>query len=399
MKAFNDQQKQEFSYLLGTGLEAFLGSIHSRFGADDQLPGKVSKLQQIYFKLNGMQFWNAAQKDGTARVLAADLSNAVDRPFSELGEGYVQTLALYDIDGDDLGLFRGLDRTGPDGRKYVFTEMVDDIPDASLDRVVAKRTGRLEVTNEMRQQFRDDLKTRIAAYYTDSADAAVPTPDARERAIMNQGLERGTPAGEAIRMLSQFKSFPITFVTKGLYRQFYGKQAQGKSGALGLVQLITGMTAMGYVSNATKDILKGREPREVFTEDRALKGLAEAMTAGGGLGIYGDFLFGEYSRYGQSFTQTLAGPTFGMIDDIAAIYSTAFINGDFGKAGEMAVNDAFRMVPGQNLFWAKFGIDYLMLYGISEASNPGYTKRLEKRMEKEYGSEFFLPPSKFAVGG
>jgi hypothetical protein len=399
MKAFNDQQKQEFSYLLGTGLEAFLGSIHSRFGADDQLPGKVSKLQQIYFKLNGMQFWNAAQKDGTARVLAADLSNAVDRPFSELGEGYVQTLALYDIDGDDLGLFRGLDRTGPDGRKYVFTEMVDDIPDASLDRVVAKRTGRLEVTNEMRQQFRDDLKTRIAAYYTDSADAAVPTPDARERAIMNQGLERGTPAGEAIRMLSQFKSFPITFVTKGLYRQFYGKQAQGKSGALGLVQLITGMTAMGYVSNATKDILKGREPREVFTEDRALKGLAEAMTAGGGLGIYGDFLFGEYSRYGQSFTQTLAGPTFGMIDDIAAIYSTAFINGDFGKAGEMAVNDAFRMVPGQNLFWAKFGIDYLMLYGISEASNPGYTKRLERRMEKEYGSEFFLPPSKFAVGG
>jgi hypothetical protein len=40
-----------------------------------------------------------------------------------------------------------------------------------------------------------------------------------------------------------------------------------------------------------------------------------------------------------------------------------------------------------------------MLYGISEASNPGYTKRLERRMEKEYGSEFFLPPSKFAVGG
>lgn len=399
MRAFNDKQKQEFSYLLGTGIEAFLGSVHSRFGADDQLPGRVSKLQQIYFKLNGMQFWNAAQKDGTARILAADLSDAVDKPFSDLGEAQVQTLALYDIDADDLSLFRRVDRKGPDGRKYVFTEMVDDIPDAALDRVVAKRTGRLEVTDNMRQQFRDDLKTRIAAYYSDSADAAVPTPGARERAIMNQGLERGTPAGEAIRMFAQFKSFPITFITKGLYRQFYGKRAQGKSGALGLVQLITGMTAMGYVSNATKDILKGREPREVFTEERALKGLGEAMTAGGGLGIYGDFLFGEYSRYGQSFTQTLAGPTFGMIDDLAAIYSTAFINGDFGKAGEMAVNDAFRLIPGQNLFWAKFGIDYLLLYGISEASNPGYTQRLERRMEKEYGSEFFLPPSQFAVGG
>ena len=49
-----------------------------------------------------------------------------------------------------------------------------------------------------------------------SADVAIPTPGARERAIMNQGLPRGAVAGEAIRMIMQLKGFPITYVTKGM---------------------------------------------------------------------------------------------------------------------------------------------------------------------------------------
>jgi hypothetical protein len=30
--------------------------------------------------------------------------------------------------------------------------------------------------------------------------------------------------------------------------------------------------------------------------------------------------------------------------------------------------------------------------------NPGYMRRLERRIERETGSEFYLPPSEFAVG-
>ena len=397
MKAFNDKQKQEFAYLLGTGTEAFMGSIHSRFGADDQLPGRISKAQQIFFKLNGMQFWNSAQKDGLARVLAADLYLNTKKPFSSIPESQRQTLALYNIGESELRMFRKLDTKGPDGNDYIFASMIDQLEDADVDPAAAAMFQRTEVTPEMRQAYKDELRTKLSAYYSDSADAAVPTPGARERNIMNQGTERGTPLGEALRMITQFKSFPITFVTKGLYRQYYGKQAQGKSGALGIVQLITGMTAMGYVSNATKDILKGREPRDVFTRERAFSGLAEALPAGGGLGIYGDFLFGEYNRYGQSLTQTIAGPTFGMIDDIAGVYSN-MMSGEFSKAASQSVNQAFRLIPGQNLFWAKFGIDYLLLYGLSEATNPGYTERLERRVEKETGSEFFLSPSRHGGG-
>jgi hypothetical protein len=397
MRGFTDTQKREFSYYLGTGVDTFLGSVHSRFAADDQLPGMMTKAQQTYFKLNGMQFWNSAQKDGVAKILAADLAKNVGKRFDDLPVELRTTLELYDINAQELAFFRGVDRQGPDGREYVFPSMVDEIDDAALDAAASVRFQRTNITPEMRQQFRDDLRTRIAAYYADSADAAVPTPGARERAIMNQGTKRGTPVGEAIRMIMQFKSFPITFVTKGLQRQYYGQKAVGRSGAIGIAQLMVGTTAMGYIANATKDILKGREPREVLTRERALKSFTEAFVAGGGAGIYGDFLFGEYNRYGQSFTQTLAGPTFGTLDDVARIYGS-MMSGDIDKAGERAVNFISRNVPGANLFYLKMGIDYLFLHGISEMMNPGYMRRLERRIERETGSEFYLPPSEFAVG-
>jgi len=397
MRGFTDTQKREFSYYLGTGVDTFLGSIHSRWAADDQLPGMMTKAQQTYFKLNGMQFWNSAQKDGVAKILAADLAKNVGKRFDDLPLELRTTLELYDINAQELALFRGVDRQGPDGREYVFPSMVDEIDDAALDAAASVRFQRTNITPEMRQQFRDDLRTRIAAYYADSADAAVPTPGARERAIMNQGTKRGTPVGEAIRMFMQFKSFPITFVTKGLQRQYYGQKAVGRSGAIGIAQLMVGTTIMGYIANATKDVLKGREPREVFSRERAFKSFTEAFVAGGGAGIYGDFLFGEYNRYGQSLTQTLAGPTFGTADDIARIYGN-MMSGNLDKAGEKAVNFFFRNLPGANLFYLKMGIDYMFLHGISEMMNPGYMRRLERRIERETGSEFYLPPSEFAVG-
>lgn len=396
MRAFTDKQKKEFSYLLGTGTDAMLGSIHSRFGADDQLPGMLTKAQQYYFKLNGMQFWNAAQKDGVARILAADLAASVGKRFDSLPIELRNTLAMYNIGAEDLALLRGVDRRGPDGRDYIFPEMVNQLTPDQIDPIISRRLKTTDITDAKRQQFLDDFRTRLAAYYADSADAAVPTPGARERALMNWGSKRGTPLGEAVRMIMQFKSFPITFVTKGLKRQYYGKKAAGKSGYIGIAQLMVGTTVMGYIANATKDVLKGREPREVFSEERAFAGFVEAFTAGGGAGIYGDFIFGEYNRYGQGLLQSFAGPTLGMADDVAKVWGK-LMDGKPIEAGEKVAQTALRNIPGINLFYAKFAIDYLFMYGISEKMSPGYLRRLEKRMKRDQGAEFFLPPSRNAV--
>jgi len=43
-------------------------------------------------------------------------------------------------------------------------------------------------------------------------------------------------------------------------------------------------------------------------------------------------------------------------------------------------------------------LDYLVLYNLQEMANPGYLKRVEKRIERENGQTFLFPPSQYAVG-
>ena len=237
-------------------------------------------------------------------------------------------------------------------------------------------------------QFKDDLRTKFASYLTDTADTAIPTPGARERAIMNQGLPRGTIGGEAIRLIMQLKGFPITYITKGMGRQL------SSGGLVGLSKMMVGTTMMGYLANATKDVLKGRDPQEVFGENYTLntETLTRAFVQGGGAGIYGDFIFGEFNRFGQSPLETFAGPTLGTASDILKIFAK-FRDGDDASASTVRL--ALRNTPFINLFYTKLALDYLFVYELQEFANPGYLKRMEKRMERETGQEFYIPPSQF----
>jgi hypothetical protein len=239
-------------------------------------------------------------------------------------------------------------------------------------------------------QARDQLISRLDTYYMDRADYAVPQPGAAERAIMNQGSEVGTIEGEAIRLIMQFKSFPVTVIRRSLGREVYGA-ANGKTDIMGLAHIIATTTLFGYGSMVAKDILKGREPRQ-FTGDfeKDSKLMFAAMSQGGGLGIYGDFLFGEYSRYGRSFLSTLAGPTFGQVDDVAELFTRM-------RTGEDISANAMRMVinntPFINLFYTRQALDYLILYELQEMANPGYLRRMESRIMRENDQRFFIPPS------
>jgi len=157
-----------------------------------------------------------------------------------------------------------------------------------------------------------------------------------------------------------------------------------------------GATIMGYIAMSTKDILRGREPRDAFSDDMMKNKdvFLASFLQGGGAGIFGDFLFGEANRYGQSFTTTLLGPTAGTADDIYSIYSKVL-------EGDDAATDAFRLglqnAPLVNLFYTRAAMEYLFLYGIQEAANPGYLKRVEKRLREENDQEYFLSPTEYAV--
>ncbi|WP_225926612.1 hypothetical protein [Pseudomonas sessilinigenes] len=131
-----------------------------------------------------------------------------------------------------------------------------------------------------------------------------------------------------LRFVTQFKSFPAIYMQKTMGRELYGcgytpaalsnsirggrdlLQAlrSGNGERLAMHQLMLWTTAFGYLSMASKDVAKGREPRPV---DDPKTWLA-AMVQGGGLGIFGDYLFGEASRFGNSALELVTGPALGI---------------------------------------------------------------------------------------
>ena len=116
-----------------------------------------------------------------------------------------------------------------------------------------------------------------------------------------------------------------------------------------------------------------------------------ALAQGGGLGLYGEFLFGEVNRFSNSKLETLAGPAISTAASLLDLLSQARPGEDFRAA--QAVNLGLRNLPFGNLWYSKGALDYLLIYHIQEALNPGFLARREQRLRHEEGREYFIPPS------
>lgn len=388
LEGLSGGEKREFADLMGAGLEGQLGDFMSRFNAQDEVAGRTSKLMARFFKLNLLGPWSDANKRGVTFMISRDLARNADRGFDQLPDDLRRMLKSYGFDNRKWNVARLAVREGPDGRTYM---MPGDVPSAKG----APFTG-LSVTQQDR--LRDDVRDSLFALLSNEADFAVPTPGARERAMMRRGYRPGTAAGEAFRFVAQFKSFGVTALTRVIGRSTYGHGAKtlreqlgrGVGQNLGLVNAIVGTTVLGYFVMQAKEVVKGREPRPASAE-----AFIAAAMQGGGLGIYGDFLFGEANRFGGGTLETIAGPSIGTAAEVIDLLQRArgvVVGGEEDLRGDV-IRLAKSNIPFANLFYLKGAMDYMIWYHLQEMVNPGYLRRMERRAKRENDQEYWLPPS------
>lgn len=382
MEGMAPGQKRITADLIGVGLDGQIGSIVGRFTAQDDLPGMMAKLQQRFFKLNLLEPWTDGNKRGLGLMMARDLAMKKGDSWAALDGNTRDFLGLYGFTEAHWDLVRKAARTEADGREYIMPDAIRNLPDA--EGVTARQSRRLK----------DEAEVMLRSYYVDRAELAVPTPGARERAILRQGTRPGTPMGMAVRFVAQFKAFPVTVLTKPLGRaaqadttaQFFRHLVNGKADRLGLAHIIVASTLLGYLAQSAKELSRGKSPRD----PRKSETWISAMLQGGGAGIYGDFIFGEFNRFGRSLLDTAAGPTLGGISDMAELWARF-------RQGEDAASGAVRFItsntPFVNLFYTRAALDYLILFNLQESINPGYLRRMERRIKRENNQTFVLPPS------
>lgn len=234
-----------------------------------------------------------------------------------------------------------------------------------------------------------DLEAKLQTYLHDQVREGMNIAGARERSMLNAGTAAGTYAGEAIRILMQFKTYPVTFVRKTLGRELF---RDGVDYA-GVGQLLATTTILGMASLAVKDLAKGREPR--WPEDPAdqAKLWMAAMKQGGGLGLYGDFLLGEVNRVGGGWANTILGPTFGgTLGDVEKVFN-AIRKGEDPRA--QGLRATLNNAPFANLFYARWALDYTFLYSLQDSLDPGSVRRMQRRIERDNKQDFVLPPTNY----
>lgn len=259
---------------------------------------------------------------------------------------------------------------------------------ATLEGEEAGLPAKLQAMRDRETKYaRRDLKTRLNSYFADEVRKSVTKPGPRERALATFGTAAGTPVGEAVRYIMQYKIFGIGFQTMHIMREF---QRTGKIDAGGLATLILGTTALGYLSMTAKEMLKGRNPRTPDTPMEAAKVFFAAMAQGGGAGIYGDFLFGEANRFGGGLVATVGGPAVGTAEDIWQL------KGKLQRFEDPSANLlqlGKNNFPFLNLFYARLALDQMFFYKIQEAMNPGFLRRMEKRVRDQNQQTFWLKPT------
>ncbi|WP_159585912.1 hypothetical protein [Chelativorans xinjiangense] len=382
----------EISYMIGEGFDGLIGHIVAPAAATDGPVGRLSRLQESFFKWNGLTWWTDVQRATAGRVISAEMGMRAKTDFDSLPANYKHVLGLHGINAKKWDAIRKSRFREVEGKEYVTPDRIRELDDAAIEPLVADRIAAARKASKSDEAFeakraqiiedgRRDLELSVLRFFADETSYGVVEVDASTRRIMTQGLRPGTAAGEAIRFVGQFKGFPFTFANRIVGRALFGHRKDAtildKTAHIGA--LLAGMTIAGYMSMTMKDIIRGYWPPRDPTD---VKTWQAAALQGGAFGIYGDFLFAQTNRFGGGLAETVIGPSIGSVLDSMTFLMKAR-DGDASAADALSIG--LQNTPFVNLFYTRPALDYLFLNSMRDAVSPGYLKRQETRRRKEYG--------------
>ena len=376
----NDRAAMEVLQTTSNSIHSFMGN---KYGAANDTWGTMGKIQNTFFKWNTLNGWISSLKSSMAVGLSRHYGMQTELKFSDLSVRERNFLTLYGIDDGKWNMLRSIKTLDVEGKRYMTAEGVNELSDSVINAYVGKKLSQREIRN-----FKQDLEITWRNVLVDQTMHGTPEPDAAVRAITNQGLEKGTPMGETIRFVMQFKSFPISIWKKIIGRELYsyGPDDSRLAKVSGLASLLMLSTFWGYIAMSVKDMIKGRSPRDPNKKST----LVQAFAQGGGAGIYGDFLINELqNEYGNGIFETALGPT---ASDIKKIFDIVQSMNDPKKAGKKFVQLAEGNVPFLNLYYTKTAYDYLIGYQVKEYLDPGFFRRMRDKHEQQRGQSYYLKP-------
>ena len=334
-----------------------------------------ARMADFVMRSSGLNAHTQAAKWAFGMEFLGRLADDAALTFDALDPALRRTFERYGMGAADWDLIRTKGVLSEDGVDLIFPEQLVRTGDRAAERAA---TRLLEMVNTER-------------------GFAILEPGVTERALILGDTKAGTLPGEFWRASAQYKAFPITMLTRHIYRGMNagdGKYVAAASGAY-LARLAIGMTFFGALAMQMKEVAKGKDPRDM--SDWRFWGAAFAQ--GGGAGIFGDFLNSAVTRSDRSFYMTaIGGPTAGLVDDVMKLTGAnigATAEGKDANWGRDFAAFVRRNAPGTSLWSSRLAVDRLMWDQLQSLLDPDHHRswaRTEQRARQETRQEFWWRP-------
>lgn len=384
-----NKEDREFGYYLGIGVEELTGSI-SRWTDDglSSVHGRAAKIanganniaNQI-LRISGLQALTRASKVAFDTMLMAKYGDMT------------RNKSWNDLHPNDRELLEG---TGLDERAWQVMQLAEPHVDRKGRKLMSARAiyaipdEKLKALGDP-QRIRDEVATQFQTHLLDEQGMAVIEAGLREKTKVTGGTKRGTLGGEVLRLTTQFKSFPLSFLMRHGSRTLSRDGWKGKAGyALPLVAMTT---VLGGLVVQLKELANGNDPSEMWDGEKWYTAgidsdfLKRSFVAGGGLPILGDILIAGTDTSGRDAGDFLSGP-FG--SDFSAILSltvgnpTQALNGVETNWESEAFRFAKNKIPGQNLWYTKAATNRMIFDEMQDIISPGYREKLLRKAERDH---------------
>jgi len=369
---------------LGAEMWSAISAVQTRYLNDIDAPLWSKRVSDFVLRGSGLSHSTQSSKWAFGWVGMGELAENINKPFNKLDINLQKQFTKYGIKSKDWEIIRktklydaGIDEPSMVGKGATFLRPDDIHARADLDFAT-----------------REYLTTRLMTWVVNETNFAVPTSSAKGRIILAGSSQPGTLKGEVVNSMLMYKSFAINLGMTHLARGFQQVGLKGK--AKYLVPMIVGGTVMGAFAYELKQIAAGKNPTS--PENMGVRYWLNAMVYGGGLGIFGDFLFQDTNRYGGSLSKTLTGPVISFLGDLVNLTVgnvAQLASGEKTNAGKELAAFIQRYTPGTNLWYTRLVIERILFDTLEKLLNPNYTsdtRRKVNQLKSRTGQDYWWSP-------
>lgn len=348
-----------------------------RYQEEFNTPAFANRLASGVMRVTGLSRWTQVGRWLFGMEYMGFLADNAGKAWGDIDSALRNRLEFYGIGPERWDMIRGTELHTMDGASIL---RPDDL------------AARTDLPPGQAEELSDLLLEMIQS----ETRFAVPEAGVRARAVMTGGARPGTIVGETARSVMQFKAFPVSIVFTHLMRAVYGRGAI--SGARYAAHLMIGTTALGALALQMKQLLAGKDPQPMDSP----KFWMAAMMQGGGVGIFGDFLFADQNRHGGSLAETAAGPMVATVSDFTMLTVgnlQQLMMGEDTDAGRELTRFLRANTPGASIWYARLAMDRIMWDEMQRMLDPdydGHIRRVRRQLQREMGQEYWWEPGELA---